>query len=153
MSAPAVVAHLKSLDELVEEICVTLQITPTQFESAEKHYRAVGDWLAKPGSVLAHLQPSIYPQGSMALRTTVRPREREEYDLDLVVQVSAFDNDPMRLYELVRHRLLEHADYRDRLEPLKRCLRLSYANQFHLDILPARPDFMRGTTCIEVPRP
>lgn len=87
----------------------------------------------------------------MALWTTVRPREREEYDLDLVLQLDPLDDDPMALYDLVRDRLVQHADFRSRLELKKRCLRLSYASQFHLDILPARPDPVRKHPCIEVP--
>jgi hypothetical protein len=139
------------LDELVAQICVTLQISPTQFELAERHYRAVGDWLAGDGSPIATLQPIIYPQGSMALRTTVKPREREEYDLDLVLQVEPTTTDPMRLYNLVADRLEAHGTYGLMLERMKRCLRLSYEHDFHLDILPARRDRLRGTTCIEVP--
>lgn len=68
------------LDELVVEICRTLQITETQFKDAEAHYQAVGMWLRETGSPLFTLRPVIYPQGSMALLTTVRPRGREEYD-------------------------------------------------------------------------
>jgi hypothetical protein len=140
------------LDQLVEEICLTLQITPTQFDLARQHYEAVGDWLAREGSPIAALKPIIYPQGSMALRTTVRPRpEREEYDLDLVLQVQPVDTDPMRLYNLVGDRLEAHEVYGQMLERMKRCLRLNYEHQFHLDILPARLDRTRGGTCIEVP--
>lgn len=146
-----VTERAKSLDELVAEVCLTLQISPTQFEQAKEHYTAVGEWLSDKGSALAAFRPLIYPQGSMAHRTTVRPREREEYDLDLVFQVDAFHGGPMALYDLVRDRLAQHSDYKNRMEPLKRCLRLTYAHEFHLDILPARLDEVRGGTCIEVP--
>jgi hypothetical protein len=87
----------------------------------------------------------------MALRTTTRPREREEYDLDFVLQVQPIDADPIALYELVSDRLAAHGTYKDKLERMKRCLRLNYEHQFHLDILPARRDRNRGITCIEVP--
>lgn len=140
------------LDELVAQICLTLQISPTQFDLARQHYEAVGRWLSEEGSPLAPLAPRIYPQGSMALRTTVRPREpREEYDLDLVLQVRPVASDPMALYEMVADRLAAHGDYGPRLERMKRCLRLNYAHAFHLDILPARQDRARGGNCIEVP--
>ena len=139
------------LDELVVEVCRTLQITESQFKDAEGHYLAVGRWLRAPDSPLARLRPLIYPQGSMALLTTVKPRDHEEYDLDLVLRVEPISEDPMWLYGKVRDRLAAHTDYGAKLEPLRRCLRLNYAKQFHLDILPARPDELQGGTCIEVP--
>lgn len=139
------------LDELVAEVCLTLQISPTQFDLARQHYEAVGDWLSRPGSPLADLGPRIYPQGGMALRTTVRPREREEYDLDMVLEVRPTDSDPMVFYEQVHDRLADHGDYEPRLERMKRCLRLRYPHDFHLDILPARLDKARHAPNIEVP--
>jgi len=139
------------VDQLLEAICAALQITPTQFELAKGHYEAVGEWLAKPDSPLAKSRPYIYPQGSMALRTTTRPRGREEYDLDMVMQVEPVSSDPMDLYRRVEERLKAHRDYIGRLERKRRCLRLTYEHDFHLDILPARRDDRRGGTCIEVP--
>jgi hypothetical protein len=142
---------LQNLDELVDGICVTLQIKPEQFHQAESQYKGVGDWLSKADSPLARFSPTIYPQGSMALRTTLRPRGHEEFDLDFVVQVGSFLGDPMVLYEMVYDRLHRHPDYKARLERRKRCLRLNYAKDFHLDILPARIDVARGRPYIEVP--
>ncbi|NOT08481.1 MAG: nucleotidyltransferase [Gemmatimonadales bacterium] len=139
------------LDAIVAEVCLTLQISPTQFELARGHYVAVEDWLSREGSPLERLSPRVYPQGGMALRTTVKPREREEFDLDIVLQVEPVDSDPIALYEDVADRLEASDLYRPKLERMKRCLRLNYEHQFHLDILPARRDAVRGSTCIEVP--
>jgi hypothetical protein len=152
MAAPMMVPEERGeLDEVVTEVCRTLQISDSQFELAQEHYRTVGDWLSREGSPLAQMEPRIYPQGSMALRTTVRPRDREEFDLDFVLEVVPSDSDPMLLYKSVADRLEAHATYRKMLEPMRRCLRLNYEHQFHLDILPARRDGERGTSCIEVP--
>lgn len=150
-TAPTLEGATLEVDQLLEAICAALQITPTQFELAKGHYEAVGDWLSKPDSPLAQSRPHIYPQGSMALRTTTRPRGREEYDLDMVLQVEPTSSDPMDLYRRVEERLRAHRDYAGRLEKKRRCLRLPYEHQFHLDILPARRDDRRGGTCIEVP--
>lgn len=150
-TAPALDTATHHVDRLLEAICAALQITPTHFELAKSHYEAVGAWLAKPDSSLATLRPKIYPQGSMALRTTTRPRGREEYDLDMVMQVEPISSDPMDLYRRVEERLKAHRDYVGRLERKRRCLRLTYEHQFHLDVLPARLDDGRAGTCIEVP--
>ena len=139
------------LDELLQEVAVQLQITETQFKKAESAYGAVGEWLAAPASPLAHLAPYIHAQGSMALQTTTKPRTHEEFDLDMVLMASAFGEEPMQLYHLLLKRLDEHEVYRPMLQPMRRCIRLVYAGNFHLDVLPARADTLRGGTCIEVP--
>lgn len=143
------------LDELLEQVCVALQITSSQYQNAEEKYRAVGRWLRAPESPLAKLNPEIYPQGSFALQTTTRAwTDEDEYDLDLVLQVKPTSDNPMTLYRLVERRLLEHSHYREILESKRRCLCLNYTGDdgaFHMDILPARQDALRGGTCIEIP--
>jgi hypothetical protein len=143
------------LDALLNEVCVALQISETQYRNAEEKYQNVGRWLAAPESPIARLNPVIYPQGSMALQTTVRPwTDADAYDLDLVLQVEPTSEYPMTLYRLVERRLLESPHYREILEQKKRCLALNFTgndNEFHMDILPARADEVRGGTCIEVP--
>ena len=88
----------------------------------------------------------------MRLKTTVRPRPTrgEEYDLDIVVEIASASIVPMELYRMVMERLKASPEFRGRLRPLNRCLRLEYAG-FHLDILPARRDPSRLDGCIEVP--
>lgn len=146
---------LGDLDRLLAEICEALQITATQFANAEQKYQNVGKWLAAPDSSLARLKPAIYPQGSMALQTTVRPwNDDDSYDLDLVLQMEPTSEDPMALYHLVEARLRDSPHYRTILEQKKRCLCLNFVGDdhaFHMDILPARIDDERGGTCIEVP--
>lgn len=141
------------LDRHLERICVLSELTPTQYRNAEEKYRAVGAWLALPGSALAPFAPVIYPQGSMLLGTTVRPyNSRHEYDLDLVCQLHhCGEQPPLFVYEWVYGRLAENQTYKDMLERLKRCLRLNYAGAFHLDILPACPNYHLGNGAIFVP--
>jgi hypothetical protein len=90
---------------------------------------------------LAIASPEVFAQGSMALGTTVKPREREEFDVDLVCLVEADWAllSPVKLYDLVYDRLRQHATYAKMLVEKERCLRLEYAGQFHLDIIPACP--------------
>jgi hypothetical protein len=142
------------IDPLLAKLCVLLQLTQTQHNAAERSYGAVGEWLGGDGSPLAVLDSDMYPQGSMALLTTVRPRGRVEYDLDFIFQVAAIGIGPMELYNFLLKRLRQHADYKARLvqDPLpRRCLRLNYSGQFHLDVVPARIDPIRRVPFIQVP--
>lgn len=142
------------LDILLDEVCVALQLTRTQYQTAEEKYSAVAEWLSAPSSPLARLSPQIYPQGSVALQTTVKPRrqqQNEEFDVDAVLEVARWSGGPMALYEAAFRRLAAHGFYAEILEPKKRCIRLNYAGEFHLDVLPAVRDRQRGGTCILIP--
>jgi hypothetical protein len=143
------------LDQLLADICEALQLSATQYKNAEEKYQNVGKWLAASDSPLARLHPRIYPQGSMALQTTVRPWNDEDcYDVDLVLEVDPTSDNPMSLYRAVARRLSDSHHYRDILKLKKRCLCLNFTGDdyaFHMDILPARPDETRGGTCIEIP--
>lgn len=137
--------------DLLVQIAEALQLTPTQYQSAVEKYEAVGRWLSATESPLHLLRPVIYPQGSMALQTTVRPLRRMEYDLDLVCEVRSSTHSAMQLFELVYARLHENGTYRPILERKKRCVRLNYAGNFHLDIIPARPDPARIPPSVVIP--
>lgn len=94
----------------------------------------------------------VHPQGSMALRTTVRPLHGDEFDVDLVCQMDGWTGGPMDLHKALGARLAEHAQYAKMLEPKKRCWTLNYAGDLHLDALPARDDRERShDNSIEVP--
>jgi Second Messenger Oligonucleotide or Dinucleotide Synthetase domain len=142
------------LDDLLARICAKLQISPTQFRLAETRYHTIGDWLAADGSQLAIYKPAIYSQGSLRIGTTVKPLVAQEYDLDLVCEIKTshllFPN-PVDLLNLVEARLRQHETYKHMLERKNRCIRVNYAKEFHLDILPACPDPASGATCVVVP--
>ena len=141
----------RELDTLLEEVCVALQITQTQYEQAVGHYKAVGNWISEDPFLRA-LDPRTFPQGSMRLQTTVRPWRYMEYDLDLVYMIGRGRQlTPRDIYRRIQKRLRDNKTYRDRLESLPRCLRLTYAGDFHLDILPACPDSTYGRPYLRIP--
>jgi hypothetical protein len=132
----------KDHDYLLVQVAESLQLTKTQFEAAEAAYNAVCAWLNADDTALARLQPSIFPHGSVALDTTVKPRrgqKDDEYDVDCVCRLAATSLTAMEVYALVQGRLAAHETYRKMLERKNRCLRLNYSGQFHIDILPGVP--------------
>jgi hypothetical protein len=126
------------LDHLLSEIVVALQLTDTQIARMESAYKTIGAWLEHPGSPLAIYRPLIYGQGSAAIGTTVRPWGRTEFDLDFVLEVAFFPGTPMELYELLLKRLGENGTYAKMIEPKRRCIRLNYEGDFHVDVLGSR---------------
>lgn len=144
----------EQLNDVLRLICEELQISPTAFDQAVARYTAVCNWLEADGSIVAVFNPTIYPQGSMKIGTTAKPFGRDEYDLDFVcefrIPVNSFQS-PLQLLKLLESRLREHELYRSILEMKNRCVRLNYANEFHMDILPACPDQSIGGSCLFVP--
>ena len=143
------------LDDLLDRACAALELSPTQHQTAEARYRAIGQWLSAPGTVLARFRPEIYPQGSLRIGTTVRPFARLEYDLDLVCELVGLDwqqvRNPIAVLNTAEQRLREHDTYKHMLERKNRCIRVNYANEFHLDVLPGCPHPGDGTDRILVP--
>lgn len=141
------------VDEVIEATCVVLQLTPTQFSNAQDRYAGVDRFLHRKGGPVEPYIPALYPQGSMAQRTTIRPMDREEFDLDIVCCLQAYSDGQSsdRLYRMILDDLRSNGNYRDLVEPQKRCIRLNYKGEFHLDIVPACPDTSRGDTAILIP--
>jgi hypothetical protein len=144
----------QQLDDLLERVGVKLQLTATVYEQARERYITIGEWLNDEKSLLAPFKPKIYPQGSARIGTTVKPLAHREHDIDLVCELDVdwerFPQ-PVRLLEMVEQRLGEHKLYREMMERKNRCMRIVYANLFHLDILPACPNLPAGEHCVKVP--
>jgi hypothetical protein len=143
----------RELDEILDLIGFVLQLTRPQFEDAESKYHAVSQWLNAENSPLRLFFPEIYAQGSMRLDTTLRPLSYTEFDLDLVCEMTIRGVTPLQVYNLLLDRIRSNGRYADIIRIKPRCIRLDYAGQFHLDIIPAIPDpnCPPGDTCILVP--
>ncbi len=110
--------------------------------------------LEAPGSPVALYRPTMYPQGSMRLNTTVQPLQGDEYDLDFVCELKCDPHvfsSPQQALGLLIRRLEQNDTYKAKMEPKNRCVRLNYEHQFHMDILPACRDTAAGGTCLVVP--
>lgn len=126
---------------VLERLCQALELSDTQFENAKGKYEAVGRWLADADDALISTV-RIYPQGSTAIGTTVKPIGSNEHDVDLVSHVGEPDQliSPAALKKAIGDRLRENGRYESILEEMGRCWRLNYANEFHLDITPSIPN-------------
>lgn len=123
---------------VLERLCEGLELTEIQFRLAKERYDGVGAWLADADDPMLR-GVAIYPQGSTALGTTVKPISRNEHDVDLVAHIRGVSNStaPAIVKKAIGDRLRLNGRYAPMLEELPRCWRLSYANEFHLDITPS----------------
>lgn len=145
-------------DRLFNKIADELDISPSLYQIAVDRYTAIGNWLDEISLVdifegsrdsipTEKIEADIFPQGSFALGTVVKPwagGEEQEYDIDLVFQLDlqVGTKQAHALKKAVGQRLKDHGSYCTMLkEEGKRCWTIVYAEQnntqFHLDILPA----------------
>lgn len=133
------------LSKLLEQFAEDLDIPESRYLEAKKRYEGVGEWLGKEDSPLQAYAPEIYPQGSFSLGTVIKPvTNKDEYDIDLVCFLGKLKKNAtsqVQLKKMVGDRLKANQTYKNLLdEEGRRCWTLNYANEFHMDILPAIPD-------------
>lgn len=134
---PHVLLRKAEIYSVLDHICQALELSRAQLDAARTSYEAVAEWLSgSDNPVLKWIE--IYPHGSAGLGTTVKPIKREDFDVDLICKVLNFTADrlPSELKRIVGDRLKENARYAGMLEEKKRCWRLNYAREYHLDISP-----------------
>jgi hypothetical protein len=134
---PPALLRKAELYSILDEICADIELTEAQLAAAKTSYEAVAEWLSgSPNPIPRDIR--VYAHGSGALGTTVKPLSREEFDVDLICLVLGLTArmPPAELKRLIGDRLRQNARYASILEEKKRCWRLNYARQFHLDVSP-----------------
>lgn len=120
---------------LLSTVCEKLELTETQRKRAEDSYKAITNHLKQsfPDSDVF-----LYPQGSMAHHTTLKPIGQDEHDLDIVCELSGFDRSitAEELYGMV-HDALKCEPWKNKLKLKNRCIQIAYKGEFHLDVVPS----------------
>lgn len=141
------ISQKTEFSEILDELGETLDITESQFNAAVTSYNAVGNWLCNDDSKLKPYHPSVKPQGSFLIGTTIQPyADGQDIDIDLVCELTG--KNPLwtqkDLKDIVKEQLEAHKKYESILdEEGRRCWTLKYRensvnnDQYHMDILPA----------------
>ncbi|QBO59588.1 nucleotidyltransferase domain-containing protein [Chryseobacterium salivictor] len=126
-------------EELLARIAQELQLDKTRLERMETAYNAVAEVLKKDNDFFDHLVIEIYAQGSKRIGTTVKPINDEDFDLDIVLHIydPYYNHNPEEIYNALVKALEKDSYYKSIMEKKKRCVRLNYKSDFHMDILPA----------------
>ena len=133
---------------LLEAVLEHLDIPRSYYEKAVARHKSLGEWLCRPDSRLAKLDPHVSPQGSFRYGTVIRPLVASaEYDLDNVTTLR-LEKTALAQYQ-IKHlygaEVKAYAQANGMLAPVQekhRCWRLLYADEanFHLDTLPCLPE-------------
>lgn len=124
----------------ISKLIDNLDIPPTLFKNACEKYKNLAEFLTNNG-----IKADIYPQGSFALGTVVKPysSEMSGYDLDFIclVEGNREDYDPLELKNEV-YDVLQNSDrYKNKIVNYDKCITIKYAGvdgyDFSIDIVPA----------------
>lgn len=129
----------ETIDNLYNLVATNIDISDEMFEAAEEEYIKLGNWI---DDVTPDYQISIYPQGSFALGTVVRPISNEDdYDLDIVCQFKqSYGLTAKQLkVDVMKPLLTSYKKTKKEIEEKRRCWHLEYADvpHFHMDVVPA----------------
>lgn len=130
--------RISDLDDVLNRLGESLQLDPTRRRLANERYKAVADWIERDEDFFKTALLNVYPQGSFRIRTTAKPYKRNEFDLDFVVHLDFLTGknyDPITVLNQLERRLREHETYKGMLKRKNRCIRITYANDFHMDIM------------------
>ncbi|MCK5023942.1 MAG: nucleotidyltransferase [Candidatus Aenigmarchaeota archaeon] len=126
------------LEDLLARMAESIQLDSTRRRKMEETYHAIENVLDSDEHFFGNNEFEIYPQGSVSLGTTVRPIGKNEFDLDIVVHIQADYQyfTPLQIYNQLKRVLQNSGNHKDLVELKNRCIRLNYAGDFHMDILP-----------------
>lgn len=133
-------------EELLARIAQELQLDKSRAERMETAYNAVADLLKRDNDFFENLEIEVYAQGSKRIGTTVKPINGEDFDLDIVLHIydPYYNHTPEEIHNALVRSLENDSYYREIMEKKKRCVRLNYKSDFHMDILPGcMPDLFQ----------
>lgn len=114
----------------IKEYADELDIAPYQKEEATQMYMEMGSWL-QSGEFLKDYAPDIFPHGSFALGTVVKPNNREEFDLDIISILSIDSEETANdIKKSIKERLEANPEYKqalDRDETFETCLTFKFS--------------------------
>jgi len=141
------------LDSLLDKMAEEVQLDKTRYERMVQSYEAIKKWIEADELFFKPFQYEVYPHGSVRIFTTVKPIGKDEFDLDIVIHFRSgmFIHSPQKIYSELKRRLNEHERYSKILETKNRVLRLNYAGDFHMDIMPGVQEYDFDENKIKVP--
>lgn len=128
-------------ERMLAMIAVKVELPPGQHALAVDRYEAVRKHIERPDSPLHDKVTCFYPQGSMAIRATIRARRREEgYDIDIVAELEVPRGmAPADVLDLLYDAINgpKGSRYHGMVERQTRCVTVYYADGMHLDVTPS----------------
>lgn len=113
-----------------------VNLDDTRLGQLEDRVKAIVAELKKDTHLGQHVR-TWEKQGSWAQRTIIRPRKNDEFDADILLhleEVPAWQ--PRDYLRYTRRALRSSQRYREKVRKKNRCVRVGYANDCHVDVVP-----------------
>lgn len=127
--------HLQREDVLAR-IAESLQLDKTRKERMESAYTSICTLISEDTGFFKGMDIDLYPHGSVRIGATVKPFKNDEFDLDMVLHINKpyYSFTPQQVYDELYKKLKDDGRYSHMVEKKRRCIRLNYAGDFHIDI-------------------
>lgn len=113
----------------------TVNLPQASLDSLETHIN--GLWTAlTTGDRLPDLPLDWHQQGSWAYSTIIKPLPGGEFDADVVLEFEDLDIEPKEYLLRIKKALDNHATYAGKATLKTRCVRVQYAGEHHVDLVP-----------------
>jgi hypothetical protein len=126
---------------LLAETAIRIELPASLHGLAVDRYEAVRKYIEREASPLAGRVRIFYPQGSMAIRATIRSRKREDgFDIDIVAElILPLTMTPAAILDLLFAAINGERGslYYGKVERNTRCVAVHYEDGMHLDITPS----------------
>lgn len=122
----------------------TVNLNDTRLDQLENRVSAITTVLEDDDEV-GDLVQDTHRQGSWAHKTIIRPQKGKEFDADFLLEMSVVDDwDAEDYIPAVFSALDGHGTYSGKVSRKDRCVRVQYAGQCHVDVVPFLPDVRGG---------
>jgi hypothetical protein len=114
-----------------------INLDATRTNTLHARVSAVNSFIAGHEDLDVVVMDDVIPQGSFAHKTIIRPFSGNDFDADVLVPMDEQDDWEPKQYTQALHKALQSsARYRDKAVLGKRCVKLDYAGDFHIDLVP-----------------
>jgi len=126
---------------LLAETAIRIELPPSQHGIAVDRFGAVSKHAERPESPLHDRVTWFYPQGSMAIRSTIKSHRRDDgFDIDIVAELRLPSGmSPAQVLDILFEAINgpRGSMYHGMVERQTRCVTVRYADGMHLDITPS----------------
>ena len=129
---------MKNEERLRTFLNETVNLNQSRLDHLDSRVTAIMNCLRKDPT-LGPLVKTHVRQGSWAHRTIIKPLPGDEFDADILLhltQAKEWSQNPRTYINQVYQAFRRSATYRDMAEKKNRCVRIHYANDCHVDVVP-----------------
>ena len=119
-------------------LAVRVNLTQARLDLLDQRVVAVTNFLKTGEDTIAERFLGVIPQGSYAHRTIINPvGEYDEFDADVLLELEENTDWSAKDYvEELYKAFRASGTYRDMVSRHARCVKVDYANEFHIDVVP-----------------